>query len=56
MPGCKYNKEADNMSWFNRKPRRREPEKLTPKNFSPIAEKILKEQKEEVRKKSKPKK
>ena len=31
------------MSWFNRRPKKREPEKLTSKNFSPIAEKLLKE-------------
>ena len=37
------------MSWFNRKPRLREPERLAPKNSSPRAEKLLKEQKELVR-------
>jgi hypothetical protein len=37
------------MSWFNRKPRVREPEHVAPKHFSPIAEKLLKEQKELVR-------
>ena len=37
------------MSWFNRRPKLREPERLTPKHSSPIAEKLLKEQKELVR-------
>jgi len=44
------------MSWFNRRPKLREPEKLTPKHSSPIAEKLLQEQKELVRGTSKKKK
>jgi hypothetical protein len=37
------------MSWYNRKPKPREPARLAPKHSSPIAEKLLKEQKESVR-------
>jgi hypothetical protein len=40
------------MSWFRRRPRRKEPEKLFPYKSSPISEKILQTMKEEVRKPS----
>lgn len=43
------------MSWFNRRPKLRESERLAPKHSSPIAEKLLKEQKELVRGKTKKK-
>jgi hypothetical protein len=33
------------MSWFNRRPRVKEPPKHTPHRTSPIAEKVLKEAK-----------
>lgn len=38
------------MSWFKHRPRRKEPNKLTPIRTSPIADKILQNTKEEVRK------
>ena len=34
------------MSWFNRRPRTKEPQKLTPHHTSPITERILDEAKE----------
>jgi hypothetical protein len=41
------------MSWFKRRPRVKEPPKAPPpRNTSPLAEKILKESRKEIRKKS----
>lgn len=37
------------MSWYNRKPRIKEPPKQVPHHYSPMAEKALKEAKEKVR-------
>lgn len=36
------------MSWFKRRPRIKEPEKLIPHHFSPLSEKALKEAKEKT--------
>jgi len=41
------------MSWFKRRPKRKEPDKLLPYRSSPISDKILQTMKEEVRKSSK---
>lgn len=40
------------MSWFRRRPRKKEPGKLLPYKSSPIAEKMMQTMKEEVRKPS----
>ena len=42
------------MSWFNRRPRVKEPQKLTPHHSSPIAQKMLEEVKKQVRTTEKP--
>jgi hypothetical protein len=36
------------MSWFNRRPRAKEPLKQTPHHTSPLTQRLLKEQKEAV--------
>jgi hypothetical protein len=41
------------MSWFKRRPRVKEPVKQTPHHTSPLSQKLLKEQKEAVKPKSK---
>ena len=41
------------MSWFNRRPRVKEPPKLTPHHLSPLSRKILQEQKQAVAPKNK---
>lgn len=44
------------MSWFKRRPRTRDPIKTTPRESSPLTEKILKENKQAVSPATKPKK
>lgn len=38
------------MSWFKHRPKRKEPNKLSPHRSSPLTDKILQNIKEEVRK------
>ena len=44
------------MSWFNRRPKTRDPVKTAPRDASPLTEKLLEESKQAVRKTPKPKK
>jgi hypothetical protein len=44
------------MSWFNRRPKTRDPVKTAPRDVSPLTEKLLEESKQAVRKTPKPKK
>jgi hypothetical protein len=39
------------MSWFKRTPKAREPQRLIPRESSPLTEKLLKESRKAVRKK-----
>jgi hypothetical protein len=45
------------MSWYNRRPKVREPQRAVPRETSPLTERLLEESKNAIRKKtSKPKK
>lgn len=41
------------MSWFKRIPKTREPQRLTPRQSSPLTEKLLKESKKAIQQKDK---